>query len=57
MAYACLVAIMFRGRSAHCGIEKRLIKTAADAGAAVDIFSIQRRSAHRNRPEFGHLPR
>lgn len=39
MAYACLVAIMSQGRSAHRDIEKRLTKTAADAGAPVDVIS------------------
>jgi len=39
MAYACLVAIMSQGRGAHRAIEKRLTKTAADAGAPVDIVS------------------
>lgn len=39
MAYACLVAIMSQGRNAHRDIEKRLTKTAADAGAPVDVIS------------------
>ncbi|MCT9932185.1 Asp/Glu racemase [Planotetraspora sp. A-T 1434] len=39
MAYACLVAIMSQGRGAHYEIEKRLTKTAADAGDPVDVVS------------------
>ncbi|MFD5268798.1 Asp/Glu racemase, partial [Streptomyces sp. NPDC058335] len=39
MAYACLVAIMSQGRGAHRGIEERLTRTAADAGAPVDVVS------------------
>ncbi|MBT2675672.1 aspartate/glutamate racemase family protein [Streptomyces sp. ISL-14] len=39
MAYACLVAIMSQGRGVHRDIEKRLTKTAADAGAPVDVVS------------------
>jgi len=39
MAYACLVAIMSQGRGVHRDIEKRLAKTAADAGAPVDVVS------------------
>ncbi|MFE5036957.1 Asp/Glu racemase [Streptomyces sp. NPDC056683] len=39
MAYACLVAIMAQGPGAHRDIEKRLTKTSAEAGAAVDVVS------------------
>ncbi|MFG1667758.1 Asp/Glu racemase [Streptomyces sp. Y7] len=39
MAYACLVAIMAQGRGVHREIEKRLTKTAADAGDPVDVVS------------------